>query len=528
MLDKRGSSAPPRWRSVILHAVLALLPVVAGLYLPHFVGHADEATGFVWRKMAYYLAAGREIFERGNGFAYPNPLDTDPNAPVIYSHWLVWLFGFGIKILELDPVFVLLAVGLIFGLILTITTRLIVAEVWPQARFQVLLFYMTMWGGGLICASQAAVNILKGRDPLLFLFRHDPGSGWWFLNWGRNLSFPTETAYHAVVALAWLAALRGRWTLAAAMTAVVAATHPWTGLELLAIMSAWWGLRLVVKPGRESLTYAGFTALTMLCFLAYYFIYLASFPSHIQLSDPWSMDWSLPAKTVVVAYGPVLALAAIRLWRDRQSLSHREYFLVVCFLVAAALALHDRVLPPVQPAHFTRGYVWTPLFLIALPLLGDGLGRLRALCNRSSFVLAAAVLTVFVVSDNLAFFSRAVSMAGKQGVAFTASQRAMLLWIDGEKLTGIIFCENEPLCNFTAAYTGLTPYHGHPFVSTDGFNHAEQVKAWFDGEEEGPWIERMHYLLVDRDTKPPFLKPGEWQTLLSNEELTLLERVARR
>ncbi len=105
--------------------------------------------------MAYYLAAGREIFERGNGFAYPNPLDTDPNAPVIYSHWLVWLFGFGIKILELDPVFVLLAVGLIFGLILTITTRLIVAEVWPQARFQVLLFYMTMWGGGLICASQA-------------------------------------------------------------------------------------------------------------------------------------------------------------------------------------------------------------------------------------------------------------------------------------------------------------------------------------------------------------------------------------
>ena len=58
--------------------------------------------------------------------------------------------------------------------------------------------------------------------------------------------------------------------------------------------------------------------------------------------------------------------------------------------------------------------------------------------------------------------------------------------------------------------------------------YAEQVKAWFDGEEEGPWIERMHYLLVDRDTKPPFLKPGEWQTLLSNEELTLLERVARR
>ena len=527
-LDTRGSVARPDWRSVVPHAVLALLPIILGLYIPHFVRQPGEGTGFVVKDMPYYLAAGREVFERGNGFAYPNPLDTDPNAPVIYCHWLIWLFGFGIKILHLDPALVFLAAGLTFGLVLSITTRLIVAEVWQQRRFQVLLFYLTMWGGGLICASQAAVNVVKGRDPLLLLFRHDPADGWWFLNWGRNLSFPTETAYHALVAVAWLAALRGRWTLAAVMTALVAATHPWTGLELLVIMSAWWGLRLILKPGRESLKYVGLTALTALCFLAYYLAYLETFPSHAALRDVWSLNWILGGKTIVVAYGSVFILAAMRLYRDRRGLSHREYFLVVCFLAAAALALHDRAVPPVQPIHFTRGYVWTPLFLIALPLLGDGLVWLSRRWSRPSFLLAVTVLTLLIVSDNLAFLTREAMMPSGKFLTLTAAERRTLEWIDRENLTGVVFCEDNDLCYLTATYTGLTPYHGHGFISPDDFPHRLQVTAWLDGTAEGPWIERMDYLLMARDTKPPFLKPGEWRILTSNEEVSLLERVDRR
>jgi hypothetical protein len=357
MLDKRGSYTPPAWRSVLPHAALTLFPVILGLYIPHFVRYGSEGTGLMHLDMAYYLAAGREVFERGNGLTYPNLLDTDPNAPVIYFHWLIWFFGFGIKVLRLNPVFVFLGIGLASGLILFIITRLIVAEIWPQSRFQVLLFYLVMWGGGLICVAQASVNILKGRDPFLLLFRLDPASGWWFLNWGHNLAFPTETTYHAVVAVAWLATLRKHWSLAALMTALAAATHPWTGLELLATMSAWWGLRLILVPGRESLRYAAVTALTVTCFLTYYFVYLNSFPSHTRLSEVWALDWSLRSRTLAVAYGPVFVLAAARLWRDRKNLSEKEGFLVVCFLAAAALALHDRVLPPVQPLHFTRGYI---------------------------------------------------------------------------------------------------------------------------------------------------------------------------
>lgn len=348
----------------------------------------------------------------------------------------------------------------------------------------------------------------------MLLFRLDPASGWWFLNWGRNLAFPTETTYHAVVAVAWLATLRKHWSLAALMTALAAATHPWTGLELLATMSAWWGLRLILVPGRESLRYAAVTALTVTCFLTYYFVYLNSFPSHTRLSEVWALDWSLRSRTLAVAYGPVFVLAAARLWRDRKNLSEKEGFLVVCFLAAAALALHDRVLPPVQPLHFTRGYIWTPLFLIGLPLMGDGLSWLRRRWSRPAFFAALAVFVVLGVSDNLAFFVREASLPSGQGFTLTAEERGALRSIDRECLSGVVACEDNDLCYLTATYTGLTPYHGQPFVSPDGAAHTKQVKAWLAGHEDGPWIERMNYLLLRRATRPPLMKPYEWRRVL--------------
>jgi len=89
MLDKRGSYTPPAWRSVLPHAALTLFPVILGLYISHLVRYGSEGTGLMHLDMAYYLTAGREVFERGNGLTYPNLLDTDPNAPVICFHWLI-------------------------------------------------------------------------------------------------------------------------------------------------------------------------------------------------------------------------------------------------------------------------------------------------------------------------------------------------------------------------------------------------------------------------------------------------------
>src|SRR5438105_15936876 len=96
-----------------------------------------------------------------------------------------------------------------------------------------------MWGGGLLCLGRAAQNLLHGRPAAESLFAYDPFDGWWFQNWGRNLVFPTEAVYHALAAAVWLAVLGRRYALALAAAAFLAATHPFSGLQILLILLVW-------------------------------------------------------------------------------------------------------------------------------------------------------------------------------------------------------------------------------------------------------------------------------------------------
>ena len=92
----RSEAASRFWRQVLL-SVLAISPILFA-YIPHFTSPEGHPTGFIAGDMPYYCANGREIFERGNGFAYPNPLDTEPESPVIYFHWYIWILGVAIMV----------------------------------------------------------------------------------------------------------------------------------------------------------------------------------------------------------------------------------------------------------------------------------------------------------------------------------------------------------------------------------------------------------------------------------------------
>src|SRR5262245_13067200 len=221
----------------LLLALAVLLPFYT-VHAAHFWLHPD-ATGFIQNDQPYYVANGREVFERGNGFAHPNPYDPDPNAPVIYFHWLTWLYGGAVKFLGTDPALVPLVLGLIGGVTCSWLTLRIVECLLPEIRSVIPLFLLAMWGGGLLCLAGLLFAPGTIRSPSARLFAFDPASGWWFLNWGRNLMYPTESVYHAIVAAVWLAILRGRENWALLGGALLAATHPFSGLQLLLFLGGW-------------------------------------------------------------------------------------------------------------------------------------------------------------------------------------------------------------------------------------------------------------------------------------------------
>lgn len=503
----------------VLLIVVSVAPF-AGLHnFVHF--SAPGGTGFIQYDMPYYVANGREVFERGNGLTYPNPYDTDPNAPPVYFHWLLWLLGFGVTKLHLDPGLLLVAAGVMGALGCAWLTLSIVEVLSADRRYVKLLFLMAMWGAGVVCLGQAAINVLNGREPWLMLLRLDPT--YWFTSWGRNAIYPTEAIYHLLVAGSWLAAFRGRWKLSLAWAAVVAATHPFSGLAQLLIQFTWSSIRLIQLRQRDALRYwLGATA-CLAAFAGYYALYLPSIPQHQAIQRSWSLDWSIGAKSMIAAWGMVGVLAAARLWKDRNRLSVNEFFLIVCWAVSFLLVIHDRFMKPIQPLHFTRGYVWFPLFLLALPLIQLGFAYVRRHAGPVALSCAVTLALGIASADNIALFV-ITAQKPRDGFYLSTSERAVFEWAEQSKLDGVLLCESTELCYLSATYTAMRPLVGHMYNTPAFEERVRRTAEWFEGRGSGPWFSDIDLILAGRDQPMPLLDRLEWEVAYENQDLVLLRR----
>jgi len=514
----------------ILWAALAALPFLS-LYLAHYANPHSVPTGFIHGDMPYYSANGRAVFERGNGWAHPNPYDPDPDAPVIYFHWFTWILGYGIKKFGLDPGLLFAALGVVGSLACSYLTLRLVETRRPDGRDRIPLFLFTMWGGGLYCLGRAVQNLLQGRPAADSLFVYDPFDGWWFQNWGRNLIFPTEAVYHALVAGVWLAVLSRRWKLAVAATAVLAATHPFSGLQVFLILLAWFSI-LLWRERTGNLLGLWLTVVALLAlFLGYYFIFLESFPQHRSLRETWSLSWTLDSAALVLGYGPIFAIAASRVCTARSRLDAGDCFLIVSFAVSFLLAKHECFMAPRQPLHFTRGHLWLPLCLLALPALQNVLMRARHRLAPESFRLILLGLGMLAVSDNAAFLVRQGQNqwqnSPEAGFFLTPAERDMFTWIDSQGFDGVLLSPDAKLSYLSATYTAVRPYFGHWSETPQFRRRIGEVRAWLEEGEGGSWLAAMDYVLIARNQVRSFHRLAGWEIAHENEELLFLKRPAK-
>jgi len=514
----------------ILWAGLAALPFLS-LYLVHYASPLGVPTGFIHGDMPYYCANGREIFERGNGFAHPNPYDPDPDAPVIYFHWLTWALGFGIKKLGLEPGLLFVGLGVIGSLLCSYLTLRLVESRLPESRYRRTLFLFTMWGGGVFCLTRAAQNLLNGHPVAESLFAYDPFDGWWFQNWGRNLVFPTEAIYHALAAAVWLAVLSQRWKLALLVAALLAATHPFSGLQILLILFAWLSIVLWLKRTWQILGLWLAAVVLLGLFLGYYLVFLESFEQHRSLRETWSLSWTLDSAALLLGYGPIGVIAAHRFWVARNRLSADDFFFAVCFGGSLLLAKHEWFISPRQPLHFTRGYLWLPLCLLALPALQRALIDARNRFSAPAFGCLLLVLGTVGVSDNAAFLVRQWQNqwqnAEEAGYFLTPAERDMFSWIESQGLDGVLLCPDGKLSYLSATYTAVRPYFGHWSETPQLQKRIEEVRCWFEEGKEGSWQAEIDFILIARTQIRSFHRLADWEIAYENEELLCLTRPAR-
>ena len=492
-----------------LLSLLLLSPVIC-LYLSHFIHGWLESgfspTGFIQYDMLYYMANAREHFDSGAfSLTYGNPFSPFAETPRIYFQPLTLGFAIAGASTQLDPGIIFISVGFLFGLFcirsaVSVYERLHGITSLPRMLGLVLF----IWGGGILAVSGGLHGMVEGGGGAGGLFRFDPFDGWWFLNLGRNLIYPTEAFYHLLVFSVFLEILKKRFRTAILLLALLSISHPFTGLQFVLIFLVWTSLerfyfRNLEVPGLT----VPLALLLLLSHVLYYMVFLPAFPEHASLMAQWSLPWTFQATTMVLAYGVGTALV---LWRIRRPelagnvISKPENrLLLIWLLISFGLANHEFAIDPVQPLHFTRGYIWIPLFLLGVPVLIKCFEFLLDGKRFRTGGLVAMLILAVVLSDNGIWF--ADHACKPSGVYLPQESDELLTWlkrISTERKNALLITNDSFVAYAGMVYTPLRSWYSHWACSPFAKKRKAELAAYFDRGTEHPLWAYWDLIIVER------------------------------
>jgi hypothetical protein len=130
-------------------------------------------------------------------------------------------------------------------------------------------------------------------------------------------------------------------------------SHPFTGLQMLLVVTAWAGVESVLLRNRAvPFLFAATMAYLLFLHLLYYVVLLNMFEEHRVIFAQWSLAWTEGALT---ALGADILVGLLAIWAMRT----RAFFsqpgarlLAVWFVVSIILAHHDLIVPAEAAASF--------------------------------------------------------------------------------------------------------------------------------------------------------------------------------
>ena len=313
-------------------------------------------------------------------------------------------------------------------------------------------------------AAGAIRACLTGQWTFQSLFFFDPFDGWWFLNLGRNLCLPTEAWYHAVSLGCVVLLCRKRFVTGVACLALLSTSHPFTGTQFILIVLVWLALEKFFWRNQDVPFWALVSTLGIaLVHFWYYLVLLPVSEEHVTLMSQWTLDWSMKAQNMIPAYALVAFMAGWRM-RNPQLVSQTladasNRLLIVWFVVSFLLANHEFAFTPHQPLHFTRGYVWTPLFLLGAPTLIAVFDRLLTF-RHIGWLLICMSLAVLMMDNAVWFAGRC---RWKTGERIYRDEQALLQYLGSVPDHLLVICESHRVGYFTTVYTKHRAWHSHPY-----------------------------------------------------------------
>lgn len=517
----------------ILFSLILSLPVMI-LYMLHFFPavHGMQSTGFIQPDMPTYMANARQYADGDhNGIAYSNPYDFHKESPKIYFQPQLYVLGLLLKWDSIDPGYAFAVCGLLCTFLGFIVLQNFLDVYCPsEGWLRVFLLCTAAWGGGCLVLMSLTSSLIGGKPPCFFLY--EPFDGWWFFNLGRNFVYPTEAIYHLITLLLFLCVFlqKTRWTLI--LTWLIALCHPWTGIQYASILFAYTTFEyFFMKSERFTIQTVMLFSTPLLYSMIYTLVFLPSFLSHRLLLDQLSLDWSMKWPTILCAYGPIGIIAAIR-FRDKNRFVEWfadpfNRFLAFSVGISFILANHEFLFSPKQPLHFTRGHVWTPLCLLALPVLAD---VWRSLFRKRKRLLCGFVTICFaivILSDNMVWFlsNYFKIQQSSHEIRLSDSYLELFEFIKSGHGKPIIVSDDLYFSFLTATYTPARPYVGHWYNTPEIKRKKKAVIDFFVNGKEPEELRNLPCWVVTWHFGTRFSADGSFRKIFSTHDAGVFERL---
>ncbi len=458
-------------------------------------------TWFYTYDMPYYLANARQYVDgEYNGLFFVNPYDYADSSPAIYFQPVTYLFGVLLNLDWVNPGLAFAVFGILMSLAGFYVLQYLLDEYYKiDGILRIYLLCLTAWGGGILVISSIVYSFLRLPGIELFLF--EPSEGWWGMNLGRNFILPTEAFYHVIVLLIYFSILRKYHYTTLILTLLLAISHPFTGIQYSLITLVWICIErfIVHDKGINRLKIALYTTPLLFCIM-YYLVYLPSFPSHQVIMNQWQLNWKVPWETMLGAYTPVALLALIAMTGNKSGTTFLQNpfnrFLLVCILINITLVNHELfVSKPIQPAHFTHGHLWTPLFLLSLPLIVKTVNIIKDKKNNITAILAAGLFGTIFLSDNFFWIYKQYSEPYKEHM-LTVDQTEIINYLNTRTDNPVVISNDFNFGYLSTAYTSVSPYFGHKFNTPFAKKKFEELSRQFKTGNETRSLQDTSYILV--------------------------------
>jgi hypothetical protein len=484
-----------------LFALALTIPMMI-FFIGYLFNHTDsiQPTGFIQYDNVSYIAYAKQYLDTSASTVfYANPFTESGEYKPIYFQTQTVFFALLLK-LGVPPGWILIPFTFICSLICFRLVISIYDHVIRNRKYRSITLWLFAWGGGMLTMGGFFAQLFSDHPAATNMFVLDPANGWWGLNLGRSLFFSCEAYYHALFLASTYFLLNQKWLFTLLFSVVLSASHPFTGIENLSIICLWvFTDRLIFKNKSipNWFIVAEFTVLFLHLF--YYLYYLNLFPDHQSVSEQYELNWRLRFFNMLPAYCIVGALALTRFIRSR-SINAQTRLFFSWFLVAFCLANHELLINPVQPIHFTRGYIWTSLFLLGIP----GLHLLFEALSSSRFrrIILLLFLALFF-SDNLSWIGfSAFSKTKTVSTSYIHEEHHTVFNLLNNRITSqsLIIARDPVISYLSAVYTKGRPYYSHPYTTP----HAAKKKASLElfmtqGIIDSSWKGRNVYFIFRKN-----------------------------